>query len=324
MNSEQIAETGRLAELLATMVVDSAQIANETVGLNALAFPHGVHRNVPDDVYHRRKLGLVSKHALDYIIPPSTPAHYFAWASGRGLEKTTPALDFGRAAHCALLEPSVFERRYVVMPDFGPQRADADKGVTTEQGRENKKRKREWLDAHAEATHFLAFEDMRTIRGISESLGRHPLASKLLEHGVPELTLRWRDPETGLECKGRVDYDAADIFLFADLKTCEDASPEAFARDARKYGYRRQDALYSKGTRVLERPRDFLFICVEKADPWPVAIYRIDEAAAAMGAEQNARAMDRMAVCLEENNWPAYSDEIVTVGLERWEERNNG
>jgi hypothetical protein len=86
--------------------------------------PLGFLPDLPSEVYHAPRLGVVSKSALDKL--RKSPAHYYAWATGQ-LEKSTPALAFGRAGHCAIFEPDQFDKLYVVEPEFGDCRFKENK-----------------------------------------------------------------------------------------------------------------------------------------------------------------------------------------------------
>src|SRR5688572_10037218 len=183
----------------------------------------GIHKALPAHDYHRRELGVVSNTALKHV--RRSLAHYKAWIDGTGVDKDTPAKTFGRAFHCALLEPEKFRQTYVGMPKFGDLRKS-----------ENKAAKTEWEAAHADAEP-LAFDDMLTLIGMSDSVRAHPLASQMIRDGEAELTLSWKDADSGLQCKSRLDYYVRDLAMIADVKTTEDASEEQFEKDVAKYGY---------------------------------------------------------------------------------------
>jgi hypothetical protein len=74
----------------------------------------GLAYGVDAGEYHQKALGVVSKSALDRI--HKSPAHYRAWLEGG--ERDTPAMSFGRAFHCYVLEPEVFAATYAVVPDL--------------------------------------------------------------------------------------------------------------------------------------------------------------------------------------------------------------
>lgn len=264
----------------------------------------GIELGVPADEYHRRELHVASKSALDLV--HRSPAHYLAWLNG--LERaSTPALAFGQALHMALLEPERFERTYAVAPDFGDLRF-----------KENKARKQEWAAANAGKL-ALDAEDERAIMGMLAAVYRHPAASRLVLDGQPEVTLRWRDEITGLRCKSRADFWVPSKRLCVDLKSTDDASPDAFVRSVIKYRYHTQDAMYRAGFDACGQAiTHFALLAVEKQPPHAVAVYTLDEDAVTKGFASMRQDMAVLADCVRRNEWPGYGDGVNELSLPRW------
>jgi hypothetical protein len=278
--------------------------------------PCGLHDGLPAHVYHERVAGIVSKGALDRVL--ESPAHYKYWVSCDESDEDTDAYAIGRAMHCAVLEPDVFLRTYAAEPDFGYLMKHDASGTTAEEGKANKLRRKAWLEEH-DGFEIVPFKTMQMIVGMSESIRRHPFAQKLITGGKSEHTAVWTDPATGLRCKARADYYLADRRTIVDIKTTQDASPRAFARDVYKYGYHRQHAHYTDGFGECGAPVDnFVFIVVEKAAPHVVSVFMLDEAAVQAGRADNRLAMERLAACLETDTWPGYSDDIEVIKLPPW------
>ncbi len=266
--------------------------------------PHGLHLNIPPAMYHARVPGMVSKSALDLV--HRSPAHYKAWCDG-GEDDQTEALFLGGAFHCALLEPERFESEFVEMPDFGDRRF-----------KEAKDASKKWADANATKTHLTA-EQARAIRGMVASIRKHPLASKALRDGEPEATVRWRDEETGLECKARADYLVRRLEMVIDVKSADDASYEAFRRAVVRYRYHVQDALYRSAFGAIGAPvRHFVFVVVEKRAPFAVATYTLDTDAIQRGYAHARLDIDTLACCVREDDWPGYPTTIQTLDLPPW------
>lgn len=272
---------------------------------SVLDLPPGLHRGVPEHVYHQRVPGLVSKGALDRV--RRSPAHYKAWLEGAAADETSDALTFGKGFHCAVLEPERFALEYVVEPAFGDCRKTANKASRDLWREENK------------GAVWLSDEDHRAFAGMAASVRSHPLASKMLADGVSELTVRWKDPATGLECKARADHYRKSHRMGVDVKTAEDASYEAFRKSAAAYGYHRQSALYADGFEAVGEPLDhFVFVVVEKRPPYAVATYVLDVAAVTLGRVSVREAMARLAECIESDRFPAYPEQIQVLELPSW------
>lgn len=74
---------------------------------------------------------------------------------------------------------------------------------------------------------------------VLEATASYPGASILLNAcEETQLSLVWR--ENNLLCKGRLDVLSSELKTIIDLKTCQDASREAFSRKIADLGYHRQ------------------------------------------------------------------------------------
>lgn len=270
-----------------------------------LDYPPGLHRDVPPDVYHARHLGLVSKSALDLV--HHSLSRYKAWIDGSYEVEPMAALDFGSAFHCAVLEPDRFGLAYATEPDFGDCRK-----------KENKAARDEWRETHAGRT-LISPDDEKRIRGMSAALRAHPLAAKLLRDGIPEVTARWKDPETGLECKTRADYFVRRLEMAVDLKSADDASYEAFQRAIGRFRYDVTDALYRGGFGAIGAPvRHYVFLVVEKRPPYDVATYTLDSESIQRGYAHATADMQRLADAVRIDEWPGLPVGIQTINLPRW------
>ncbi len=279
-----------------------------------LDLPDGVHRDVLPRLYHARHLGVVSKTVLDLV--ERSPAHYKAWLDELLEDEETPALLFGQAFHCALLEPERFEDEYAVEPDFGDLRKTDE--TSKEDAKANKTRRDEWREQHIDST-LISAADAESIRGMVDSIRRHRLASRMIRDGVSELTLKWTDAETGLTCKSRLDYYVESLGMIVDAKSTIDARWDPFRRQMIKHRYEVQDALYRSAALTLGLTvQHFVFMAVEKSYPYAVATYTLDEAGVASGYSKARAAIDQLAFCVKTNTWPGYEVGIQTIDWPTW------
>lgn len=272
---------------------------------SAIELPNGLHARVPDTVYHARVPRLVSKHVLDEV--HRSPAHYRAWLETIVEPEPTPAMAFGTAFHCALLEPQRFASTYVVEPDFGDCRR-----------KEPKAQRDAW---RAENTGRLALDagDAECIERMVVAVRAHPLAGRMVKDGEAELTARWTDEETGLSCKARADYFVRARRMIVDVKSTADASADAFKRDVARYRYHVQDAMYRAGfTAAGAEVAHFVLVAVEKEPPHAIGIYSLDEDGVARGYGAVRRDMETLAACLRDDRWPGYPEQIQTLELPPW------
>lgn len=294
------------------------------------ALPNGIHLDVPAEVYHHRELGgPVNNTALKEV--HQSPAHYKAWAEGERTMADTKALRFGRAFHCAVLEPYVFATTYAIRPEFPePERPRGDDGkplnfrlkVNAAAKAAHaaavaavKEAEDAWDEEHANHI-VLSAEDAATIVKMTAAVMAYPEAKELLQGGVAEATLRWDDPVTGLPCKCRDDYYREDLETCVDLKTTQSAKDDEFGRSAGKFRYHVQAAHYAAGHAEVGKPiQNFVFIAVEKEPPYAVSMFYLDRDSAESGESTYRADMQRLAECLESGEFPGYGTGIRPLRL---------
>lgn len=262
----------------------------------------GIYSDVPADLYHRREPGVASKSALDLV--HRSPAHLKQWIDGK-IDEESAAFRFGKAFHCALLEPEIFAKTYVVKPTF--------------KGKGSKARKEEW---EAENAHVLTIdmEDKETIEGMIRAVRSQPIASEMLRDGEPEATLIWDDEATGLRCKARADYLIRDAGVVIDVKTTDDARAESFKKSVANYRYHVQSAHYLEGLiATLKAPAErFVFVAVEKEPPFNTAIFMLDAKALTKGQDLRRADMALLAACVDTGIYPGYDESIQLLSLPPW------
>lgn len=247
-----------------------------------------------------------------------TPAHALEEMRRPSLSTRPQAL--GTAVHTALLEPDAFLQRYALAPKCD---------------RRTKAGKSDWeafQAAHPRAEP-LDEDDWNRVMAIRDSVLRHPVARGLLaeSQGISEATIVWRDEETGVLCKVRPDrisnYALTNELTnevrgscAIDLKTThDDASPREWERTVARYSYHSQAAMYLEGANAISpRPRAWVWIVVETAPPYAVAVYEIEQAALVQGQEEFRAALDKYAQCQRTGVWPAYDQSVQIAGLPSW------
>jgi hypothetical protein len=130
----------------------------------------------------------------------------------------------------------------------------------------------------------------------------------------------------GVWCRAMIDQAPADPRLpLYDLKTCEDASPEAVTASVARYGYDVQAAHYlDVWKEATGETRRFRFVFVEKQPPHEVAVVELhnkpgDEADwfdHARAACADARRI--WGECLQSGEWPGYPARVAVIGAPGW------
>ena len=240
---------------------------------------------------------------------------------------STPAMELGTALHMALLEPLLFEGQYVTLGQCEAQKRSGfpceNQGKFYRDGqsfcgvRGHDPGEGEDMDP---VISVLEEDAMADLVGMALAIQAHPRARTFFTgHGNYELTGVWRDEETGVLCKIRMDRDIERSLMIADLKSSRDASPEAFRRDASRMGYHRKAAFYRRGCAALGRERNASVLIVpENVTPYPVAVYLLDEDDLTATNREITRHLNRYAMCLADDHWPGYGDEMMTLKMPPW------
>lgn len=208
----------------------------------------------------------------------------------------TGALLFGRAFHKAVLEPETFADEFVVAPICD---------------RRTKEGKTTWerFVSEAENKDVLTAEEYEHILGMVESINRHPIARKLLR-GEIETSYYWMDELTGIQCRCRPDArrTIGGVPHIIDLKSTQDASTEHFSKDAIKFGYDLQTAMYKKGVDAFYGAEHrFIFIPVEKTPPYTVNVMLVDDLFIKKGNALFRELLGELKYCMETGDWYGYS-----------------
>lgn len=278
----------------------------------------GLYFDEPEEVYHRTRLGVLSASGIKQLL--RSPAHYRHYCEpDQASDKSTPALKFGKALHCAILEPERFAKVYGILPDDAPR--DLRHLRNAAKPSDATLIAIQWWDRWERLGLItLTPEDMRRIKGMQASVHAHPWASLMLKGGASEVVARWIDPDSGLECKLRADYfrDIGKPIAF-DLKACVDASFNGFGRAVANYDYHIQDAHYSAGFKAIGKElADFVFIAIENEPPYVCQPYICGVEEKATGEMLRARGARILRKCMDAGRFPGYSDDIETVNLPPW------
>ena len=220
----------------------------------------------------------------------------FTWKNKHQVT-TSPALIEGRLQHSVFLELDKFDEEYVIEPPLD---------------RRTKIGKAEYED-------FMSGLNGRT--PVKQDLfdvcmeRREAMAEFIPEpHHRCELTLCWE--WHGHPCKGKLDWHTGtDIW---DLKTCRDASPRGFRSAINNFLYFQQAAYYLNGCRSVGLPTEkFYFLAVEKAHPYPHAVYTLSDEAIVYGNAKNEQALSLGLKCQENNDYRPFNNSgVVEFGVD--------
>jgi PDDEXK-like domain of unknown function (DUF3799) len=135
--------------------------------------------------------------------------------------ETTPAMRLGHAYHYKILEPHKFTY-------------EVKKGVKT-----------------STVGNTLGEGDYKRLSAMYDRVQKVPEHAHLFKNGFAEVSVFWRDAETGLMCKCRFDYMR--LRWITDLKTCDDSSRRSIYYEFPKLGYDISAAMYMEGSAQIKR-----------------------------------------------------------------------
>ena len=299
-----------------------------------------------------------------------SPLH--AWAEYLDPErepKDSKKFRIGRAWHCAVFEPSEFERRYAAGHDAHPATTRAKLlasvlagevspvdlvGVPDDLKPASKEGKalyaeieargevpvaetdlafvREWLPK-LEGRDVLpadTISDVLTMARIARSLPiSRVVFDQLVEHVRCEVSMFIRDADTGLRLKIRPDLAVMPCTpfpngLIIDGKSTVDASPAVFGRQVWNLDYGLQAAFY---TRVFQqavgtsgRPA-FVWLAQEKERPFASKYYAAGDDLLQHYDAKIAALLPRVAQCHASGIWPGYGDNVETLAMPAWAQK---
>jgi len=228
------------------------------------------------------------------------------------LRVDSPALQFGRDCHTALLEPDKFDRHYRVAGQCEATKKDGDQCSKTGRFHDGSR----WLcgthgDGYPEPENVMKHETYQQIQMIREKFEIHPAAHHLVG-GKKEVVIQAEI--RGVSCKGRIDMLSEDLTVITDLKTCGPLTTTAdeMEKAVERYGYHQQLGFYQLLVEAVtgELP-ECRIVFVEKKTPYGINARRINSRLLAIGRADCVRWLQRFRKCRESGQWPDCYPESV-------------
>lgn len=222
----------------------------------------------------------------------------------------TPSLLFGQVFHKLALQPEGFKDEFAVLPEID-RRTKSGKELYSE-----------FLNG-AEGKTLVDKTTFDKAAAMCESLYKNPYVGKLIK-GEIEKPYFWVDEDTGEECKCRLDCETGlkNTSIIVDLKSANSADCETFMRDAIKYGYDFQAAMYIEGARHnTGKDYSFVFIVVEKEPPYSVNIFQADKLFLQRGYDLFREYIGIYHECKQSGEWYGYLGKynmINNLSLPSW------
>ena len=258
-----------------------------------------VFSDIPNPVYHAgvgvssskiRAFGKSQLHAVERV------------------QETTPAMNFGTAAHALLVEgEEAFNQTVAVV--MGSPYTNANKEL-------KKEYEERGLTVIKEA-------EMTSIKGMKEHMIEEGNIYLNAEGKVAEASFYWYEGE--VLCKCRPDVICPPVqspypdnaICVVDYKTTQSCDPVEFAYSVKKYGYDMQAAWYRRGMEKAGFKLDeFVFVAQEKVYPYASKVFIISEEQMNLGWEKMEGFLELYKNHSEGGHLSVYnSPNIVTLTL---------
>lgn len=215
-----------------------------------------------------------------------------------GTNERSKEMVIGEACHTCLLQPELFEKRYLRGPD-------------------ERRNSKAWKEAEEKALGYdkilLKPGEFDEVLEITRSVLVEPASRDLFKDTQVEVSIAWTDITSGLKLKARIDCFSRDRII--DFKTSSCAAPHAFQRRlVSDYHYALQAAYYQRAWHsVTSTIVPFTFVVAEKSPGYPIAVYDIHEAdmeVAQMGLND---LLADIATSMTMDDWPGYGRRMLEL-----------
>lgn len=240
-----------------------------------------------------------------------SPLHYRAALDG--VSPDSDAKRIGRAYHCATLEPDTFAARFVAY------RASKTQGEGARKAWEAFKAAETTRTILSGADYDAAIDAGRAMRSSAE---RNPEIARLLSEGQAEVTRQWKDAESGLLCKARLDWIHAPMVI-VDVKTDgRTIDPSRFAAKAEDYFYWHQMAFYRRAqAAAVGCSVDAItvyILALESAPPHAAVLCDMNTDDLAAADAEVGEVLAKIAQCREAGAWPGPFAQTVELRRPAW------
>ncbi len=245
-----------------------------------------------------------------------SPAHY--WAALKAGAGDRDIFIRGRATHLAVYEPEKFRSDCVVFP--------------------GKRAGKEWeafVERNPDKEHLTSRMHESAV-GVAAAVRACPMAAPyLVPSGRFEVSLFWTIavpalagiPGFSFDCKARL--DALLDNAIADLKSCKDASPDAFGRQVINLYSHAQAAFYVDAVKAITgKLVPYVWIASEASAPYVTQVYEATPEVLELGRRCYRGWLDRLNVCEQERReaerlkqeyrWPGYADSPMALVVPPW------
>ena len=219
----------------------------------------------------------------------------------------TANMKLGTAFHAQILEGEQFDELIAVSP-MVDRRTKAGKEMYAK-----------FLETVGDKT-VITYDQAETMMKMCESCLAHPEVQRLMEQCFATEFQSFFE-FSGMECKAMIDM-CDNEGTIVDIKTTQDASPDAFKRQSANLLYHLQLAWYANAMGLKWDEVNAYIIAVENTAPHGVAVYKFSQSSLLNGWELCKHGMKlwkehKMNVALGDGSYP-YTDGVIELELPVW------
>lgn len=258
----------------------------------------------------------------------ATSAKLLKWRVEHPTPDSEP-LRMGRSIHCAILEPEKFASRWVSVTACNATVKSSGERCKSEGSLYSDGLWYCKVKGHApegataspsEGIEVITDDGLLVTKLCAEAVALHGPASKILTGGKAEQEIEWTDPESGIECRGRVDYLRPNDVV--DLKSTRRETVRDFTADAARSLYHCQLAWYHFGAIEAGRlPKDAglpYIVAVSTAEPYDVAAYQLSDITLQAGVILVRDLVRKYQQCTAADLWPGIAPDLEVLDLPAW------
>lgn len=218
--------------------------------------------------------------------------------------------DFGNVFEIALLEPLKITEKVAIFDHTKRPEIERNFNSTL-----NKKWKNKFFEENKDKYIINYHDDKDSFHQIEQmvaSCKANAVINKLISNIDYQMSVFWTDKETGLNLKTRPDIVKSKKNIIVDVKTCKDASPRGFVRDAIKLDYPIQAAMQIDGCikgGIMDKVDSYFWLAVQKTAPFHAELYEFEiEDRENVEVLLYRKVLQKIAQAKEQNLYPGFSD----------------
>lgn len=225
------------------------------------------------------------------------------------------ATKIGSLTHTLFMEPHKVDEEYHLIPQ---KYVNKDGKLIDWKENENYSHVKDDIEV-AGRKKRVTFKQLQTAQNYADKLSQS-CAAEAIERSVIEPTFLC-ELDNGIKLKARPDMMEKERDICYNVKTARSADPNDFFREAIKFGYDISAALtaYCYESAFGRELEDYVFIVVEKKEPYPVEIFSSNKPMYGegsltfmqFGALRLKKALGKYTECIKNNYWPSYENDGI-------------